>query len=388
MFTTTVFDKSLKPFKDGKSIIINSGGQSSSKTYSILQIIIFLASITKNKVYTIVAESMPFLKVGAMRQFLEILFSEKLYDEKSFNRGNFTYQIGTNIIEFKAYDQPSKAVGAKRDFLFINEAINVPYETFLNLETRTNVCTWIDYNPSYEFWAHTQLLNTNRDDVGFVHSTYKDNEYLPKKIIDTIERYKEYDPNRYRVMGLGLIGSNEGLVFNNWDIIENFENIDKSKTAFGIDFGFTNDPSSCISVFKQDDELYVDELFYGIGMTNLDISNRLRDENLTKSDELFADSAEPKSIDELFRRGWNIKPVIKGPDSVIQGIDICKQFKIHISKRSVNLIRELRQYQWLKDMNGKYINKVGGPDHCIDAMRYAITMKYGTKQKNTVIRII
>ncbi len=388
MLTTTVFDKTLKPFQEGKTIIISEGGQSSSKTYSILQIIIFLARFTKGKIYTIVAESMPFLKVGAIRQFVEILTNENLFVQSDMNLGNLTYKIGTNIIEFKAYDQPSKAVGAKRDYLFINEAINVPYETFINLESRTNVCTWLDYNPSFEFWAHTKLLNANREDVAYVHSTYLDNQYLPQKIIDTIERYKEYDPNRYRVMGLGLIGTNEGQVFTNWSIVDNFENIDKSKTVFGVDFGFTNDPSTCISVFKQDNELWVDELFYEIGMTNLDISNRFRAEEIGRGDEIFADSAEPKSIDEIHKRGWNIKPVRKGPDSVLQGIDVIKQYKLNISRRSVNLIRELRQYMWLKDMNGKYINKPGGPDHTIDAMRYAITMKYGQNKPNTKIRIL
>lgn len=382
MLTTTVFEKTLKPFNECKSIIISEGGQSSSKTYSILQAFIFLSKFTKNKIFTIVAESVPFLKVGALRQFLEILHTENLYKENDFNRGNFTYQIGTNIIEFKAYDQPSKAVGAKRDYLFINEAINVPYETFINLESRTNVCTWLDFNPSFEFWAHTKLLQSDRDDIAYVHSTYKDNEYLPQKIIDTIERYKDYDPNRYRVMGLGLIGTNEGQVFNNWHIADNFERGDNEKLVFGIDFGFTNDPSTCISVYKQNGELWVDEVLYGIGMTNLDISEALKQENLLKTDIIYADSAEPKSIDELRKRGWNVKPVKKGPNSIIQGIDVIKQYKINVSKRSVNLIRELRQYMWLKDMNGNYMNKPGGTDHCFVGDTKITTDKGDVKIKN------
>ena len=390
MNTTSIFEKSLKPFNDGKSIIVSEGGQSSSKTYSILQIIIFLARLTKSKVYTIVAESIPFLKTGALRQFIEILQNEKLYDDDSFNRGNFTYMMGdNNIIEFKAYDQPSKAVGAKRDYLFINEAINVNYETFLNLESRTNVCTWIDFNPSFEFWAHTQLLFTEREDVAYIHSTYRDNEFLPLKIINTIERYKTTDPNRYRVYGLGKMGTQEGQVFTNWSIVDNFLLDDDVKIVYGIDFGFTNDPSTCIGVHKQNGELWVDELMYGIGMTNSDISDVLKQENVHKSDFIFADSAEPKSIAELKMRGWwNCKPVKKGPDSILQGVDICKQYKINVSKRSVNLIKELRQYAWLKDSNGKYINKVGGPDHCLDAMRYAVMMKFGQQKQGTKIRIL
>lgn len=389
MLTTSVFDKNLIAFNDKKTIIINQGGQHSSKTYSILQIIIFLAKITKNKVFTIVAESIPFLKVGVIRQFIEILTNENLFVQSDFNQGNFTYKIGSNIIEFKAYDHPSKAVGAKRDFLFINEAININYETFINLESRTNICTWIDYNPSYEFWCHDKLIHANRDDVAFVHSTYKDNDYLPQKIIDTIERYKDYDPNRYRVMGLGLVGSNEGLVFNNWTTIDSSKLEEQPKVVYGIDFGFTNDPSTCIAVYKQDNELYVDELFYNIGMTNADIASALRNNDVKRMDEIFADSAEPKSIDELYKRGFNIKPVAKGPDSVMQGIDILKQYRLNITKRSVNLIKELRNYSWLKDKNGNLINKAGGTDHAIDALRYAVMSKFGQKKLNTnKIRII
>ena len=387
MQTTSVFDKNLQIFNSGKTIIINQGGQSSSKTYSILQIIIFLAKVEKNKIFTIVAESIPFLKVGVIRQFIEILVNENLFVQNDFNQGNFTYKIGTNTIEFKAYDLPSKAVGAKRDYLFINEAININYETFINLETRTNICTWLDYNPSYEFWAHDKLIYANRDDVGFIHSTYKDNEYLPQKIIDTIDRYLEYDPNRYRVMGLGLVGSNEGLVFNNWTTIDSVNLNEQPKVVYGIDFGFTNDPSVCIGVYRSDNELYIDEIFYGLGMTNPDIANSMKDNNVKRTDEVFADSAEPKSIDELFKRGLNVKPVTKGPDSIIQGIDIIKQYRLNISKRSVNLIKELRSYSWLKDKNGNMINKPGGPDHCIDALRYAVSMKFGVKNASTKIRI-
>lgn len=388
MQTTSVFDKTLKPFRDGKSLIISEGGQSSSKTYSILQIIIFLAKVTKNKIYTIVAESIPFLKVGVIRQFIEILTNEGLFIQNNFNQGNFTYKIGSNIIEFKAYDIPSKAVGAKRDFLFINEAININYETFMNLETRTNICTWIDYNPSYEFWAHDKLIHANREDVAFVHSTYKDNEYLPQKIIDTIERYKEYDPNRYRVMGLGLVGSNEGLVFNNWSSIDAVNLNEQSKVVYGLDFGYTNDPSVCIAIYKQDGELFVDEIFYGIGMTNADISIALKNNNIGRIDEIFADSAEPKSIDELYKRGFNVKPATKGPDSIIQGIDLLKQYRLNVTKRSINLIKELRSYFWLKDRNGNMINKPGGSDHCLDALRYAATMKFGQSRAQTKIRIL
>lgn len=369
MDTTLIFKRNLEQIKLNKKVIVNEGGQHSSKTYSILQLLIFLSQSCKNKIFTIVGESIPFLKVGAQRQFLEILQNENLFDENMWNGSDRVYKMGTNIFEFKAYDVPSKALGAKRHFLFINEVINIPYETYQNLEGRTDILTFVDYNPSFEFFIHQKVLQQNN--VGYVHSTYKDNKYLPQKIVETIERYKEYDLNRWNVMGLGVIGSNDGLVFNNWNIIDNFPS--SEKITYGMDFGFTNDPSTCISVFKQGGELYVDEIFYGLGMTNADISDMMVKCNLRKRyDEIYADSAEPKSIDELHKRGWNIKGATKGPDSVMKGIDLMKQYKINVSKRSINLIKELRQYQWLKDRDGQLTNKAGGADHLIDALRYAI----------------
>ena len=370
MDTTVVFKKNLDAFNKKKTVIVNEGGQHSSKTYSILQLIVFLSQITKNKLYTIVGESIPFLKVGAMRQFLEILLNEKIFEDENWNQTERLYKMGTNLIEFKAYDSPTKALGAKRHFLFVNEAINIPYETYINLEGRTDNCTWLDYNPSFPFWVHEKVLN--RSDSALIHSTYKDNPNLPQKIIDTIERYKEYDPMRWRVMGQGLMGSNEGLIFQNWGICDIYP--ESEKKFYGLDFGFTNDPSACVSVFKQGGELYVDEVFYGIGMTNKDIGDALMINGLKlRSDQLFADCAEPKSIDELYKRGWNVKPVSKGQDSIMKGIDLLKQYRINVSKRSINLIKELRSYQWLKDKDGKRINKPGGPDHCLDALRYAMT---------------
>ena len=379
MDTKIIFKKNLEEINKHKSVIVNEGGQHSSKTYSILQLIIFLSRTTKNKLFTIVGESIPFLKVGAQRQFLEILVNDGIYDESKWNATDRIYKMGTNLIEFKAYDTSTKALGAKRDFLFINEAINIPFDTYQNLEGRTNVLTFLDYNPSFEFWVHEKVLN--QPNTGFVHSTYKDNPYLPQKIIDTIESYKIYDPNRWRVMGEGLIGSNEGLVFSNWKIIDDFPVSEKN--IYGLDFGFSNDPSTCISIFKKDGELYVDEVFYGVGMTNADISNTMLNLELKKSyTEIFADSAEPKSIDELHKRGWNVKPTIKGPDSIQKGIDLLKQYKINVSRRSINLIKELRQYQWVKDKDGKLTNKPGGPDHCIDALRYALMSSEKRKTGN------
>jgi len=366
---------------EGKTLMVNQGGTSSSKTYSIIQLIIFIASISKNNIFSIVSESIPHLKRGSMRDFLNIMITEGLFIDADWNRSNNIYNFKDNIIEFFSVEDEAKCRGGRRDYLFVNEANNINYETFDQLEIRTKKATFIDYNPVQTFWGHNLI---GRDYSAFIKSTYKDNPYLEQKIIDGIERKKELDPNGWLVYGLGEIGSLDGLVFNNWNIIDNFPISDK--ITYGMDFGFTNDPSTCIGIFKQGGELYVDEIFYGLGMTNADISDMMFKCNLRKRyDEIYADSAEPKSIDELHKRGWNIKGATKGPDSIMKGIDLMKQYKINVSKRSINLIKELRQYQWLKDRDGQLTNKAGGADHLIDALRYAI-MSMDNKNFN-VIRI-
>ena len=313
-----------------------------------------------------------------MKDFFDILKRDELYDIKQHNMTDHKYMIGTNTIEFFGVDDYTKVTGAGRDFLFINECNNINWAIFQQLQLRTRQLTFLDYNPTHHFWVHSQLLH--QDNVGYIHSTYLDNPYVSQNTVDLLNRSKETDPNFYNVYALGLVGSNEGLVFTNWTITEPFPEWDK--TIYGLDFGFTNDPTTCVGLFKKDGEIYVDEVFYGIGMTNLDISNYLTTNNLRKGyDEIYADSAEPKSIDELHRRGWNVKPSIKGPDSVQKGIDLLKQHKINVSKRSVNLIKELRSYQWIKDKDGNWINKAGGPDHCIDCMRYALVATEKPKSK-------
>lgn len=369
MNTTNIFKQNLQSLKDNKSLMINQGGTSSSKTYSILQLIIFLSQISKDKTFSIVSESIPHLKRGAMRDFLNILYKEGLYEDKNWNRSNSVYTYNTNTIEFFSAEDVDKCRGSRRDYLFVNEANNIRYDTFDQLELRTKKATFIDYNPVSTFWAHTKLLDLPH--TKFIKSTYLDNPFLEQKIIDGIERKRELDPNGWLVYGLGEIGSTEGIIFKNWTIIDNFPM--NEKMVYGMDFGFTNDPSTCIGVLKKGDELYIDEVFYGLGLTNADISIQLEANNMRKhNDEIFGDSSEPKSIDELYKRGWNIKSCFKGADSINKGIDLLKQHKMFVSKRSTNLIKELRNYQWLKDKDGKYINKPTGPDHCIDSLRYAM----------------
>ena len=387
MNTTTVFNKTFKLLNDGCELIISQGGTSSSKTYSILQLIITLMShpSVTNKTFSIVSESMPHLSKGAMFDFFKILEKDGLYQRENHNISNHNYKIETNLVQFFSVEDEAKVRGPRRDFLFINECNNIKYDTFRQLNMRTLYTTFLDFNPVAEFWAHQYI---GQPKVGFIKSTYLDNlENTPQKIVDEIERMKLLDPNWYRVYGLGEVGSLEGLVFNNFTI-EDFY-FDSDRKYFGLDWGFTNDPTCLVSVTEKDKTLYVDELFYRQGLTNSDISNLMEQSGLRKRyDVIYCDSAEPKSIEELTRMGWIAKPALKGPDSVLKGIDNLKTFNIKISKRSLNLIKEMRNYQWQKDVNGKLINRPIGLDHAIDALRYVVGTHFNIKKQSASFSVI
>ena len=343
-------------------------------------------SSVQNKTFSIVSESMPHLSKGAMFDFFKILEKDNLYDRESHNISNHTYKIGTNLLQFFSVEDESKVRGPRRDFLFINECNNIRFETFKQLNMRTLFTTFLDFNPVAEFWVHKFILGQPK--VAFVKSTYLDNlEFTPTKVIDEIERMKNLDPNWYRVYGLGEIGSLEGLVFHNFEVLD-FD-LENEKRYFGLDWGFTNDPTCLLSVIEKDKTLFVDEIFYRQGLTNADISHLMEQSGLRKRyDIIYCDSAEPKSIEELSRFGWIAKPSLKGPDSVLKGIDNLKTFNIVISKRSLNLIKEMRNYQWQKDKDGRLINRPIGIDHAIDALRYVVGTHFNIKKTNTRFTVI
>jgi len=386
MKLTNVFKKNLLELNKGKKIICNEGGSRSSKTYSILQLFIYLMlqPNVKNKTFSVVSESLPHLKRGAMKDALDILKDEGLYEESKHNKTDNKFTIGTNFIEFFGVEEASKVAGAGRDFLFINEANNINFQTYQQLQMRTRILTFLDWNPTASFWFHEFLREQNN--IGYIHSTYLDNPYVSQNTIDLLDSMKDRDPNFYKVYALGLVGNLEGLVFNNFRI-ENFDLNDKR--IYSLDFGFTNDPTAMLSVQEKNRTLYVDELIYQQGLTNQDISTYLTQLGLIKHrDLIYCDSAEPKSIEELYRLGWNVKPSIKGPDSVLKGIDTLKSYDIVVSSRSLNLIKELRNYQWQKDKDGKLINKPIGIDHLIDCLRYSAISHYRVEKRSSSFSII
>jgi phage terminase large subunit len=334
--------------------------------------LIVIAMQEKGKVFSIVRKSLPSLKMTAYRDFFEILNKLDLYDESRHNKSDYTYTLNGNLFEFISLDQPQKKRGARRDYLFCNEANELSWEDFFQLLVRTTGKIWIDYNPSDAFhWIYDRLLT--RDDVTYIQSTYKDNPFLDASIVAEIERLATTDEDYWRIYGLGERGMSRATIFQ-------FGAADVPTNArllsMGMDFGYTNDPTALVAVYEADGCLYLDELLYQTGLTNNDIANVLNSLGVDRRSEVYADSAEPKSIEELYRRGFNVKPTAKGNDSVNAGIDIMKRYKLFITPRSKNLEKELRNYKWTEDKNGNLLNKpIDAFNHAIDAARYAIFSK-------------
>lgn len=353
-----------------KRIVIEQGGTRSGKTFNILMWIIFSYSVKEtNKTITICRKTYPALRSSSMRDFFDIIKLYDLYDENLHNKSNSEYLLNGNIIEFISLDQPQKLRGRKRDLLFINEANEMCFEDWQQLIFRTTGKVIIDYNPSDEFHFIYDKIKP-REDADFFITTYLDNPFLENETIKEIERLKLIDANYWKIYGLGEVGSSQSLIFrfNECRSIPD----DAKFISFGMDFGYTNDPTTLIGIWKQGDDLYLKELLFKTGLTNRDIDSELRTQNVERA-EIFADSAEPKSIEELYRMGWNIKPATKGQGSVNIGIDMMKRYQINITADSLNMIKEFRNYKWAEDKNGIVLNTpVDMFNHTIDAVRYGL----------------
>lgn len=346
------------------------GGTSASKTISIILYLIHLAQSDKKPTLTsIVSESLPHLKKGAMRDFLMIMQQHNYYQEDRWNRSDFTYNFETGSkIEFFSADQPAKVRGPRRDRLFINEVNNVPFETFEQLEIRTNDFIFMDWNPVSEFWFYTEVRG-NRTDIEHIILNYKDNEALNEEIIKSIEQRKGRK-GWWKVYGLGELGEVEGKIYKGWLIIDEIPH-EARLERYGLDFGYTNDPTAIVAVYRLNQGLILDEIVYQKGLSNKQIADILKNQDKAP---VIADSAEPKSIDEIYSYGVPILPCKKGRDSVINGIHLVQDQRISVTKRSVNIIHEYRNYLFEVDKNGKVTNEPEGIfDHAMSAIRYAIT---------------
>jgi phage terminase large subunit len=380
-FIVTTALKKLLRLK--KRIKVVRGGTSASKTFSILPILIDRAIKTPDLEISVVSESIPHLRRGALKDFLKIMMALGRYNDNQFNKSTLKYTfVNGSYIEFFSVDQPDKLRGARRNVLYVNECNNVDFDSYYQLAIRTSGEIWLDYNPSSLFWVDRELLT--QDDVDFITLTYLDNEALSETIVKEIESAKEkaktssYWENWWQVYGLGQTGSLEGVCIPDWQEIN--LPTEARLLCYGMDWGYSNDPTSLIAMYKYNDAYIFDELIYQKGLLNSDISDLLKT-NAVK-DIVYADSAEPKSIAELNSYGHNVLPVTKGRDSIVYGLNLINQNKVYVTSRSKNLINELQNYIWMVDKQGNKLNKpIDAYNHAIDAMRYAMTSQLENPHK-------
>lgn len=392
----------LLQMKKRKKIV--QGGTWAGKTYGIVPVLTNKAASMRNKKITVVAESIPAIKAGALDDFKQIMSDTGRWNQNNYNATDrkYTFPATKSVIEFSSYDTMGKAKAAgKRTDLFLNEANYQSFEIADTLMMRTSEDIWIDFNPTNQFWAHEEILP--QDDAEFLLLKYTDNEALPDTILK--ELYMKLDKAYYNPYGDhddptniknaywanwckvyidGQIGSLEGVIFNNWDKIEGVP-LGARLLGAGMDFGFTNDPTTLIAAYEWRGKIIFDEVIYKRGLLNSDIARLSRDTKTT----IYADSAEPKSITELKGYGIKIKGADKGADSIKFGIGLLQENDFLVTERSLNLIKELRAYSWAKDKKtGKTTQKpVDAFNHCIDAMRYFAIMVMKQKD-NKSVRII
>ena len=376
-----------KNFYTDKRIVINRGGSSSGKTGTLIRMILVwlfhgqidnsgktfdrwtlsvVRKYTSNLTKSVLRDWENILDETETRQFLEINKTEK------------TYKFQNRIVEFIGIDDPQKARWPRREILYCNEANELTYEDFRQLAMRTNYRIFIDFNPDDEdIWINTELEQKRQHeekDVSVIVSTYRDNPFLHEQIIKELERLEKTDPVWWQVYWLWQYWRLEGRIFDFKEISEVPETA--KLLGYGLDFGFTNDPTALVAVYESGEALVLDEIVYESGLTNPDIVRKFENANITKNTEIWADSSEPKSIEEIYRSGYNIHAVEKWPDSVRFWIDTMRQFPLYVTARSLNLRKEWKKYIWKKDKNGKSLNvPIDEFYHAIDAARYLIMSK-------------
>lgn len=380
MYTATTATRKILALR--KRIRAVCGGTSASKTISILLYLIDKAQSTRNKKISVVSESFPHLKRGAIRDFMDIMMQHQYFDEERWNATDKVYTFPTgSFIEFFSVDEPDKVRGPRRDILFINECNNITYEAYDQLSIRTREEVWLDWNPTNEFWFYDMVQGN--PDVDFITLTYKDNEALDPAIVAAIESHRD-NKNWWKVYGLGELGEVEGKIYRDWRIIDDIPH-EARLERYGLDFGYSNDPAALVGVYYYNGGYIVDEVVYQKGLSNKQLADVIT--NIERA-VVVADSAEPKSIDDIRSYGVSIIPSIKGVGSISRGIRHIQSQRISMTKRSINMIKEYRNYLWKTAKDGHILTIPDvGFDHSMDAIRYAMeSLKPQFKQEEKLTR--
>lgn len=358
-----------KIFQLKKRIRAVRGGTGASKTISIIVWSINYAQSYENELISVVSESFPHLSGGAMLDFENIMKDRGYWQDKAWiktPKPTYTFPNGSKI-EFLSVDSYGKAHGPRRDVLFLNEGNNIPWLIADQLITRTRKIVWIDWNPTNEFWFDTEL-RPNRKDIDFITLTFKDNEALDEGSLNEIYSHKN-NSNWWKVYALGELGTIEGRIYKDWAIVDEIPHRARFE-RYGLDFGYTNDPSALVGIYYYDGGYILDEVAYQKGLSNKGIADIIKAQSNPQG-LVIADSAEPKSIDDIKSYGVNIVPAVKGKDSVVNGIQLIQDQRMSITKRSINIIKEYRNYLWETDRDGKVLNEPEHEfSHTMDAVRY------------------
>ena len=375
MKTSVLFEAN---YQATEPIIVNQGGTSSGKTVCILQVLAIRAIQEPDSIITVVGQDIPNLKRGALRDFQLYVLNDPIISEQvaSYNKSEriYTFKSGS-IIEFESYDNEQDARNGKRQYLFVNEAQGISYEIYKQLQLRTTKQTFLDYNPSAEFWVHEKVLKLPDVERKLLISDYRHNPFCPDSIVRNIEALKDQDFELWKVYGRGMTGKIEGLIYTNWHLCDSIPtDLERVK---GLDFGF-NHPTALLDVAVDEASkcIYVDELVYESGLIPQELIELMT--SVAPTDTIYADAARPDTIEEIYRAGFNIH---KADKSVWDGIQKVKSYKIFITRHSQNVLKEIRSYKWKVDKNGKSLEEpVKFLDDAMDAMRYAV-WNYTTKEE-------
>lgn len=366
--------------KSNKRFRVHQGGTRSGKTYACVQFLAYLLrSAEEPLIISIIRKTLPALKGSVQRDFIQVMEQLGMYYQGTHNKAENTFKFKDHIVEFLSVDEPQKIRGRKRNIAYLNEANELNLEDFRQINMRTTDFIIMDFNPSDPIhWIYDEIIP--REDCDTWITTYKDNKFLSPELVKEIERMKERDPDYWRVYGEGLQATfTKRQIYTNWEFIPGEDMPDFDNPIIGLDFGYSNDPSAAVLVQKKNDKLYIKELLYKTGMTNQDLANWFKANGYDQT-LIYADAAEPKSIEEMKQMGLWCKPAKKGQGSIMAGISHIKEYDIFVSQDSKNLYKEYNNYYWEELKDGTIINKPKDAfNHLQDALRYAVYSEYSNR---------